>query len=150
MSGFTSRELQERSCSHWIFVINIKSLADRFQCDRSYLSISIPSTPSCNGCSMSRDRVQVGVSAYQVLREFVNGLPRCRVSTGHDPRLFIGRPHHLFSINLNSITPDLMIPSKILVQLRWFAVMSAQAPTTTHLTSIHSCQFIGRTLIVTL
>jgi len=68
----------------------------------------------------------------------------------HNPRLCIECPYHLFSISLNPVAPDMIILFKLLVQLQWFTVISVQVSTTDHLTSIHSCQSIGRIPIVTL
>ena len=131
-------------------MVKVEGPTDRFQRDRLYWSLPIPSTFRLRGRIVSRNRVQAGIPACQVFRKFVNHFPRCRVTRRHDPRLCIECSYHLFPISLNPMTPDSIILFKFLVQLQGFTVISVQVSTTAHLTSIHSSQSIDRIPIVTL
>lgn len=131
-------------------MIKVEGQTNRLQCNRLYLSLSIPSTFSRCGMIVSCNRIQARVPAYQVFRKLVNCFPRCRVARRHDPRLCIQCPHQLFSISLNPMTPDPIILFKLLVQLQGLAIINAQVSTMACLTSIHSCHSIDRIPIVTL
>ena len=131
-------------------MVKVEGPTDRFQRDRLYRSLPIPSTFSRCRRIAPCNRVQARIPAYQVFRKLVNHFPRRRVTRSHDPRLCIECPYHLFPIGLNPMTPDAIVLFKLLVQLQPFTVISVQVSTTVHLTSIHSDQSIGRIPIVTL
>lgn len=93
----------------------------------------------------------MGIPAYQIFRKLVNHFPRRKVTRRHDPGLCIECPYNLFSISLNPMMPNSIILFKLLVQLQGFAVTAdIRISTAVRLTSIHSCQPIGRIPIVTL